>query len=302
MIRTVSRFVPVVLALLLLPISAYAVPMIGVTTTNTLVAFDSATPGTITSTTPITGLAVGESILGVDFRPATGALYGLGSTSRLYVINPTTGAATVVGTAGAFTLSGTEFGFDFNPTVDRIRVNSDADQNIRLNPDTGGLAATDLPLAFAGTDVNAGMNAIVGGAGYTNSFASNFGGTTTLFDIDSNLNILVTQNPPNNGTLNTVGPLGVDTTAVLGFDIDPAGNTAYAALQVGATSSLYSINLATGAATLIGPIGAGLTVRGLAVSAIGAFGNAIPALSTSMLILLMALLAVAAVIALRTSS
>ena len=47
--------------------------------------------------------------------------------------------------APAFTpaLSGTAFGFDFNPTVDRIRVVSDTGQNLRLNPDTGAVAAVD---------------------------------------------------------------------------------------------------------------------------------------------------------------
>ena len=43
-------------------------------------------------------------------------------------------------------LAGSDFGFDFNPTVDRIRLISDADQNLRLNPMTGGVAATDSML------------------------------------------------------------------------------------------------------------------------------------------------------------
>lgn len=296
--RTTSRFLTVILVSIVVPVSAYAVPMIGLTSTNTLVTFDSATPATITSTVVVTGLGVGETLLGIDFRPATGQLFGLGSASRLYTIDPSTGAATAVGTAGAFTLMGTEFGFDFNPTVDRIRVVSDADQNLRLNPATGALAAADTNLAFAAGDPNAAVNPNVTGAGYTNSFAGST--TTTLYDIDSNLDILTIQNPPNSGTLNTVGSLGVNTTAVLGFDIDPAGNAAYAALQVGATSGLYRINLSTGLATLVGPIGAGLTIRGLAVSAIGAFGTSIPTLSEKMLLLLMAMLAVAAVFALRT--
>src|SRR6476469_5909824 len=50
----------------------------------------------------ITGLQTGETIVAIDYRPATGQLDGLGSTSRLYVLNPATGAARVVG-SGAFT-------------------------------------------------------------------------------------------------------------------------------------------------------------------------------------------------------
>jgi hypothetical protein len=65
----------------------------GITDTNVLVRFDSATPGTINTATPITGLVGGDTIQGIDFRPATGQLYGLGSGNRLYTINTTTGAA-----------------------------------------------------------------------------------------------------------------------------------------------------------------------------------------------------------------
>jgi Domain of unknown function (DUF4394) len=91
----------------------------GVSTTNVLETFDSATPGTIIASVSVTGLQGGENLLAIDFRPANGVLYGLGSTSRLYTINPTTGAASQVGVAGAITLSGTAFGFDFNPIADR---------------------------------------------------------------------------------------------------------------------------------------------------------------------------------------
>src|SRR6185503_3228958 len=208
------------------------VTLFAVTAANNLVRFSSATPGTIDATVPITGLQAGESVLGIDVRPATLQLYLLGSTSRLYTLDQGTGVATQVG-AGAFTpaLNGTSFGFDFNPTVDRIRVISDADQNLRLNPDTGTVAATDTVLAYAAGDANAGQNPNAVGAAYTNNFA---GATTTvLYDIDSGRDVLVTQNPPNNGTLNTVGALGVDTSDVVGFDITNPGGTAYAALRVG---------------------------------------------------------------------
>src|SRR5262245_34124567 len=163
----------------------------GITTTGNLVTFDSATPGTISTTVGVTGLQAGETILGIDFRPANAVLYGLGSTSRLYTINSTTGAATQVGSAGAFTLSGTGFGVDFNPVPDRLRVVTDTSQDLRLNPNDGTLAATDTLLAYATGDPNVGTTARVVGSAYTNNF--NGAATTTLYGIDSNLNILVTQ-------------------------------------------------------------------------------------------------------------
>jgi hypothetical protein len=258
------------LAALMIIMSAsvsHAVPVYGITTANQLVRFDSATPSTLNISLAITGLQAGDTLVGIDFRPATGRLYALSNTSRLYIINTTTGAATFVANLNVAP-NGTEFGFDFNPTVDRIRINSDADQNLRVNP-ADGTVTTDTPLAFMAGDVNAAQNPNVVAAAYLNSFG---GATaTTLYDIDSNLDILVTQNPANNGTLQTVGPLGVDTSNLAGFDIASA-NSAFAVLTVGGTSNLYSINLASGAATFIGGIGinsplaeGSVSVRGLAI-------------------------------------
>lgn len=244
--------------------AASAYPVYGLTSTNSLVTFDSATPGIVTSNVSVSGLSTGEVFNGIDFRPADGTLYGLSSNSRLYTINPLSGVATAVGSAGQFSLSGNSFGFDFNPTVDRIRVTSNSDQNLRLNPTNGALAATDGTLAYAAGDVNAGANPNIVGSAYTNSF--NGATTTTLYNIDSLLDVLVTQNPPNNGTLNTVGSLGFNTGDNVGFDILSLGNAAFASLTApGGLSSFFSVNLSTGAATSIGAIGNGLTIIDIAV-------------------------------------
>jgi hypothetical protein len=241
---------------------ASALAVYGLTTANSLVLFDSAAPGTVNSSVNISGLNTGASLRGIDFRPVDGQLYGVSSDNRIYTINTTSGVASVIGAAGAFSLSGTSFGFDFNPTVDRIRVTSDADQNLRLNPITGGLAATDGNLAYVGTNVGANPNIV--GSAYTNSFLG--ATTTTLFDIDSALDVLVTQAPPNAGTLNTVGALGFNTSDQVGFDIFFFGNQAFASLTTpGAGSSLFSINLATGAASNIGAIGNSLVISDIAI-------------------------------------
>jgi hypothetical protein len=239
------------------------------TKSNQLLKFSSANPCRIDSRQRVTGLQSGEKLLGIDFRPLNGQLYGLGSTSRLYTIDPQSAAATPVGTQPfSATLQGTSFGFDFNPTVDRIRVVSDSGQNLRLHPDTGGVAAVDGNLAFNPTDPNAGKQPSVVGAGYTNNTAGVT--STVLYDIDSELNALVTQTPPNTGTLNTVGSLGVGADKMTGFDISPSG-TAYAALdrQSGSQgckgeSRLATIDLASGNATVIGTI-RGQTITGLAI-------------------------------------
>ena len=247
--------------------NASAVMVYGLTSSNALVMFDSATPGTIIGSVSVSGVSAGQTIRGIDFRPADGSLFGVSSDSRLYTINTSTGAATAVGAPGQFTLSGTAFGFDFNPTVDRIRVTSNLDQNLRLNPTNGALAAVDGTLAYAVGDRNAGANPNIVGSAYTNNF--NGATTTTLYNIDSVLDVLVTQNPPNNGTLNTVGGLGFDTGENVGFDIVPFSNVALASLTgANGISGLFNINLNTGAATSIGNIGNRLTVVDIAVSTV----------------------------------
>jgi uncharacterized repeat protein (TIGR01451 family) len=221
----------------------------GLTNSNQLVTFAGSSPGTSLSTVAVTGLQAGETLLGIDVRPATGGLYGVGSTSRLYLIDPSTGAATAVGSPGSFTLVGTFFGIDFNPVVDRLRVVSDAEQNLRINPNTGALAATDTALTPAGTVV---------AAAYTNNVSG--ATSTTVYVIDSASDMLLllgsvdgTPLSPNTGMLTGVGALGVDTSDFAGFDISSSG-TAYALLTVGGLSRLYTINLGTGAATLVGSL------------------------------------------------
>ena len=243
---------------------AQALTVYGLTTANSLVRFNSNSPGVIDANVAISGLTAGTSLLGIDFRPATGELFALSSDSRLYTINVVTGAATTVGAAGQFVLNGTSFGFDFNPTVDRIRAVSNNDQNLRLNPNNGALAATDGTLAYAAGDPNAAANPNVVGSAYTNSFAG--ATTTTLYGIDSVLDILVIQNPPNAGTLNTVGALGFNTSDIVGFDIFFFGSQAFASFTTpGGFSSFYSLNLGTGAASLIGSIGSGLVISDIAI-------------------------------------
>ena len=245
--------------------------MYATTTSNRLVQFAVADPCSITMEQKITGLQNGEDILGIDFRPATGQLYGLGSSSRLYVIDPATAVATAVGAAPfATALEGSSFGFDFNPTVDRIRIVSNTGQNLRAHPDTGAVVAIDGRLAYAQTDSNAGRKPGVAAAAYTNPDNDPATGTT-LYDIDAALDVLATQSPPNAGTLNTVGSLGVNTNDLAGFDITASGQ-AYAALKANGgakgprcgNSQLASIDLSTGTAMSLGYIGTSQPIRGLA--------------------------------------
>jgi len=247
--------------------NAPAETLYGLTAGNSLAKFDSATPG-MTTTSLITGLQTGESLLGIDFRPADGQLYGLGSSNRLYVIDTVTATATVAGSGpgndpfGPPSLTGMRFAFDFNPAADRIRVVGDDGQNIRLNQLTGGVAGTDSDLDPT--------KQIVGAAYDRNDIDP--ATPTTLFVIDAVTDSLYLQGgvsgtpSPNGGLLTLIGALGVDTDGFVSFDISSATGTAYATLTPAGTfgSALFSINLATGAATILGQTG--LLLNGVSVA------------------------------------
>ena len=239
------------------------------------------------SSRAITGLTAGDTIVGIDFRPATGALIALaknGGTGRLYTINTATGAATLKSTLAAdpgdvtapfpfTTLSGLHFGIDFNPAADRLRIVSDRDQNLRVNVNTGA-TQLDVPLNFAAGDSNTDKFPNITGVGYTNSFAGapNLPApapptrSTTLYGLDEALDVLVIQAPPNNGTLNTVvGPLGVNLPSLVGFDIAASDNTGVAVSGDGDIARFYFIDLTSGKATSVESVKVGSTLRGLAI-------------------------------------
>ncbi len=231
---------------------------------NAIISFAPGSPGNASAPMTITGLNAGETILGIDFRPANNQLYAVGSSSQLYTINTSTGAATKIG--GPFTpaIDGTQVGFDFNPTVDRIRLVTDSGQNLRLHPDTGAVVFTDGTLTYKAGDTNATAPKAIAAAAYTMSDNDPATGTV-LFDIDAASATLVRQDPPNDGTLNTVGMLGVTTSQEVAFDIGPGG--AYLANRPTAAtgSRLYRVDLTTGMTTEIGVIGSGVNVSGIAI-------------------------------------
>lgn len=203
--------------------------------------FSTSDPASSLNSAMITGLQAGEIILGIDFRPATGELFGIGSSSRLYQIDPEYGFATAIGT-GPFTplLEGGVTAFDFNPTVDRIRLITGTGQNLRLNPITGTVAVVD-------GDINGAIGAKIAAVGYTNSFAG--ATTTTLYGIDIVGEKLYKIIPPNNGTLVVVGPLVLNNMGEGGFDI--IGDVALGLMEVNQKTTLFSVNLQTGSTNVI---------------------------------------------------
>ena len=252
-----------------LGMQASAEPIFGLTLDNSLVTFDSATPGVASAPIAISGLGAGQALVGIDFRPLDRQLVGVASAAggmgAVYSINPFTGAATQINTIAA--LTGTSFGVDFNPVPNALRIVSDADQNLRITAGGGGVVNTD-------TALNPGNPNVVGAA-YTNNVPGGIGGQTTLYVIDSAADQLLTQGSvnfppgtsPNTGTLLAVGALGLDIDDQVGFDISRDTAIAYASFSGAASGAwLFTIDLGTGAATLAGAIGNGLALRDITVS------------------------------------
>ncbi len=256
-----------------------------------LVSFDVSSPDTLRSDIIIQGLQSGETLKGIDFRPSDGQLYALGSSSRIYRLNFVTGVATQVGSS-AFTpaISPTDFfGFDFNPVPDAIRVIAAvSDQSLRINPNTGAVAATDTSVAYATSDANAGNLPNIVGAAYTNNFVGTT--ATTLYGIDARpegtarlvtVGGLNSSPSPNGGQLSTVANVTtlagatIQTNNLVGFDVASDG-AAYLSLTpinpFDAPSSFYTLNLTTGRANFISAIGTdnttsgGLRIEGIAVA------------------------------------
>ncbi len=245
----------------------------GVDGANSIIVFGAIRPDIVLRRVTVSGLQSGETVLGIDFGPVDGRLYALGSSSRIYTLDTLSGAATAVSST-AFTpaLSGTSFGFDFNPVPNRIRVHSSAAQNLRLVPRLGGatdgtVAVVDGTLSYALGDAGMLQMPMIGGTAYTNSVSG--AASTVIYAIDFARDVLVTMADPNNGVMTTVGPLGVNTTGDVGFDIAGNNGTAYATLTVGggfSGSTLYQINLLTGAAFPIGGVANTSPLRGIAIA------------------------------------
>jgi len=203
---------------------------------NDIVGFDTSSPGTILFDHPIIGLAASESIRGIDSW--NGIVYALGSAGNLYNLNYNTGQATLIGSGLGVVLNGASYGVENDPGG--FHIVSELGQNLTANRTTG--AATVGPAVNpSGTFLSA--------LAYSSS-------ANKMFGIDSSANTFGTFNPVT-GTFSTTGPLGFDVARNNGFDIAPSG-VAY--LASGATSSdvqanLYTVNLATGMASLVGLIG-----------------------------------------------
>ncbi|MDQ2659796.1 MAG: DUF4394 domain-containing protein [Verrucomicrobiota bacterium] len=251
-----------------IPRSAPAELVYGLTAQGGLISFDSATPGSVSTVGNISGASSGQFFLGIDFRASNGLLYGLAvntitGASNIYTINLATAAASLVGTT-PFTLStsiGGRVGMDFDQANDMLRVITRNGSNYRVNPNAGSLFAQDTTLTYTGGVPSQTPDSVA------IAYAPNSTLYSYTFDFDEFVRIGGVGGMPsaNGGECFAIGGSGTfPLTSNVGFDISQNG-TAYL-FDFPNASRFFTVDLATGHATLVGPIGGSPQLVSLAVA------------------------------------
>ena len=225
--------------------SLQAATIYGLTASNGLISFDSATPGTINSL----GTVSQPGIVDIDFFPVNGQLYGITGTGNTYSINTASAFATFL--FAPLTALANITDLDFNPVADRMRLFGDTDQNYRMVPNAttapsaAGVAGTVI---VDGTFSNASFQLV--SSAYTNNFDG--ASSTTLYSIDTTTDSLIIHSV--SSAFNTVtavgGGLGITVGLNVGFDVDPLG-----AAYLSNDNAFYTVDLVTGLATSAGTVG-----------------------------------------------
>lgn len=231
-------------------VAAFAAPAaaetaVGLVGDKTLVIFDTTAPK-VSKKMDVTGV---DKLIGIDLRPMDKKLYGVAADGSLVSIDTASGAATLVSKLDMMLPAGVMASVDFNPAADKLRVIGNDGTNLRVDP-ASGKVTKDGALNWEAADANAAAKSNVVATAYANSYGKPE--KTAMYDIDMALGLLQ-QTKPNDGTLKTIGALGVDGASNIAFDIYTSAdgtNTAY--LVAGA--KLYTVDIATGKASAKGDI------------------------------------------------
>jgi len=202
----------------------------------------------------------GGNLIGIDFRPADGRLYGLTDKGNLYTIaisTTTAGPATLVSTMNPRFTGGLCSLMDFNPVVNALRVAGCNDQNLAVvNANGGNLNQTvaQTKYTYAAGDPNAGQDPELTGGAYSNN--RNGAATTIYYVVDHDKDTLATiatlangSSATATGVLKTIGRFTdsagtrLNMSPTTDFDIytDANGNN----FLIGQTTRLlFTVNLA----------------------------------------------------------
>jgi hypothetical protein len=252
--------------------SAYAL-----TSTNTIIKFETNAPQTIESEATVSGLDSGDSLLQIDIRPANSTMYGITQNMFVVSINPDTGVATKVSTT-AFTpptMLVAPIVMDINPVGDYLRIidfagsSTARTNNFRVSFDNPPIVTNDqstntnTALYYNVNDTNSGQIPELASIAHSNnvSGASN----TTLYGLDITTQALVTIAA---NQLKTVADCGhAFVSGNTGFDIVPDSDQGFAALGgSGENAVFYEVNLNTCNLNRVDEIGGARRILSLAVT------------------------------------
>jgi hypothetical protein len=241
--------------------------VVGLTADGQLLCFTDRRAAQSRAIGTLAGFAGNDSrLVGIDFRPQDGLLYGVGNGGGLYRIDTATAQLSPIGQLSTPPdPAATAFGVDFNPAANALRIVANTGQNLRQSFANLGTAtplaatAVDGTLGYT-TAATPGPTALgVVGAAYTNNDLA-AATATSLFVLDVNLAQVALQSPANAGFLVATGKLGVAPQGG-GFDIYSVlrGNVtvaqrALAALSVDGATALHDVDLLTGRARVLGQL------------------------------------------------
>jgi len=254
-----------------------------------LVFFDSATPGTVTTVGPLTGVTAGQGIKSIDFRPGRTTLYAIstvatgGAAAQIYTCNISTAVCTPLGAAitlGTNASNRTEIEYD--PVQNNLRVITGgaggSTNNFRFNATTGALIAQDPTMTVDAADPNVGYTAYsMVAAAFSNNTVGAASTTLHVYDYNSDAIFRVgsvggTPISPNTGTIFTEDvPVDFLTgNASVGMDISGSTGVLYVTHDdptTGASMGLFTRNPTAGLGdeTPIGPYPAGTFILDISV-------------------------------------
>ncbi|HMJ75588.1 MAG TPA: DUF4394 domain-containing protein [Iamia sp.] len=225
---------------------------------------------TPSATWPVTGITAGTEVVGLDVRPSTGGLYGIGSNGQLYALPVPAGVGPVVATPLGLPLAQFDVedgvGFEVDPTDDAARVvNGDRSYRVRTTdgvvvgdgtePGTPGTMepafpeeVPQVPVSIRGTASTHGQRGAPAPPAYPAA------GSATAFHIElAGGGRLLGEQVGDPLRVFVVGPLfreGEVVDEVVGFDITGGYRHAgYAMLELNGLQAVVAIDLDTGAAT-----------------------------------------------------
>lgn len=205
---------------------------------NHLYVFGTENPGTIALAVPIRGLPFLRSMVGIDFRPSTGVLYGVGNDGRVYVIDGDTGEATAVASEPFTSDIGSfdHFGMAFEGNPERIRLISGGGRNWSIDPDDG-TAVRESDARYAAGDAHEGETLRISGlsmapagtvsgslAAGMQQVAGSAANPVEALIYDSFNGMLAGAVDPATGEFQSLGPIdGISNTQCAAVTFDPGG-------------------------------------------------------------------------------